>query len=701
MVAMVALIFPASSNQPASSNITLRLENLGLVNRLRHAQLSAYLDTLNPSYLRAYKQSSQQFARESAELNKVALEGSGEQSAKLRNILLREAVCDHLDEQILQRRKTHELNADAISNWSIMRNSEEKSFDTLVKSEFSGLMQASPAHVGTLDPQNRIVIVLLGLVSSLSSYFLLKRAKPAAELLEICASVIGRNKLSVRIDKNTSGTQAGISTIAALEQVAREHGLNERALFEHAVDMVCLLDPFGKFVKVSPSCLKVTGYSDDELIGKRLMDLLSEGDDFGSSIGALHAAGQSTDLTNFETNFRTKDGRSIYLRWSAHWSSSDDALFCIAHDMTERKLAEDLIKESETRLKQLFAALPVGILLVDPDGHIKVTNSAVDRMLDYQAPTNSLIGRDLADVLPESAAMSQRFDQYEILDQSAVKLGGERIPVQIAVSNFGQEHDLLLVLTDMTSKLAVESMKREFIAMVGHDLRTPLTALKTFFGLLAGTQIPSVSAAQLVRNEREIDRLIRLINDLLDVEKMRSGKFEIHPTRVNIEELVESAINAVEHIAEVRKINITNKCSTCFCHADGARTIQVLVNLLSNSLKFSPKKSEITISTEENPRGCITISVKDQGYGIPQDQLEHIFDKFVMGKSSASGDSSGSGLGLHICKLIVAGQNGRIWAESNVEGGSTFHVTLPMSEDALELPGVAVTSDAEGTQAIM
>lgn len=170
----------------------------------------------------------------------------------------------------------------------------------------------------------------------------------------------------------------------------------------------------------------------------------------------------------------------------------------------------------------------------------------------------------------------------------------------------------------------------------------------------------------------ELERLMRLINDLLDMEKMQAGKFEMFPVRTKLADLVEASITAVRHIADSRTIRLVNETADGECLTDGARTIRVLVNLLSNALKSSSRGSQIVAGSSVLDDGKIVIAVKDW----PANQRDVIFERFTQVYSSDSRDKGGSGLGLHICKTIIQQQGGSIWVEPNPEGGSIFLFSL-------------------------
>ncbi len=686
--------------------------------------LDAYLTTVYPRFLLAYLENAKALRQKMNDLRH-----SPTSSVREGTLLWLMENAQLIDAEMVKDSKRGELSSDRIQDWQITRTHYQTAYDGQVETYKSEIkLELNPDRARSL-----VLVLVTSLFCSSALALVLRnnRHKPLRDLLNECSLFLGAHDLRVpRIAH--AGPEANLrASFKVLSDALQSVLKHEKAMVDNAVDMVCWLDPFGKFKKVSPSCQKLTGYTDEELRDNRLADYLAH-DDATTSTDALHMASQSSDLRVFENWFRTKSGNTICLRWSAHWSLSENALFCIAHDVTENKLAEKLLKEKEAELRLLFESLPAGVVVVDEQMNIELTNSSIGEMLHHgdgeligknlslilpdlnfhrsekdenrsSARSNSLASTDLqststtavppdiqkCDALPhephreptagDKTGTAEADQVVSLIDEVACTSTSERIPVQVAISKFATRPKWLLVVSDMRSRVAIETMKREFVAMVGHDLRTPLTSIKTFFDLLLVDGFhPETS--QIVRMVADLERLMRLINDLLDVEKMGAGKFEVAPVELQITNLIEAACNAVEHIASVRKISINKETSDIRCLADGARTIQVLVNLLSNALKFSPKGSLIIVGIKDLNATHVAVYVKDQGRGVPVTEVERIFEKFSQVFSDDDIENGGSGLGLHICKTIVVQQGGEIWVEPNPEGGSTFYFSLRKAE---------------------
>lgn len=266
---------------------------------------------------------------------------------------------------------------------------------------------------------------------------------------------------------------------------------------------------------------------------------------------------------------------------------------------------------------------------------------------------------------------------------------------------------LLLVIKDITERQEIARLKDEFVSVVSHELRTPLTSIRGSLGLLLTGRLGTLTDKgqhMLEIAVNNTDRLIRLINDILDFERIESGTVALLKESCNIAELMEQAVETMQAMAD--KANVTLKSLTVpvRCNIDCDRIIQVLTNLLSNAIKFSPPGSTVELKAEiinaqdlndrtqepyrlntlpmalaqpTDPCPALLITVQDQGRGIPADKLGSIFERFQQVDASDARQKGGTGLGLAICRAIVEQHDGKIWVESTPGQGSTFYLLLP------------------------
>ncbi|HYW12871.1 MAG TPA: GAF domain-containing sensor histidine kinase [Longimicrobium sp.] len=221
-------------------------------------------------------------------------------------------------------------------------------------------------------------------------------------------------------------------------------------------------------------------------------------------------------------------------------------------------------------------------------------------------------------------------------------------------------------------------MKDEFVSIVAHELRTPLTSIRGSLGLLASGKLDGTPQAQRMMQiaAQNSDRLVRLINDMLDLDRMHSGRLEMEPARLSVHPLVQQAVEAVQGSAAALQVRMEVRVDPGLeVWGDAGRVVQVLVNLLSNAAKFSPPDALVEVVVEDRGPNAL-FQVRDRGRGIPADRLDDIFERFRQVDSSDARDKGGTGLGLAICRTIVQQHGGRIWVASEWGKGSTFFFTL-------------------------
>jgi signal transduction histidine kinase len=233
-----------------------------------------------------------------------------------------------------------------------------------------------------------------------------------------------------------------------------------------------------------------------------------------------------------------------------------------------------------------------------------------------------------------------------------------------------------------------EQLKDEFLSIVGHELRTPLTSIRGSLGLLAGGvlgELPEDAANMVAVAVLNAERLGRLVNDILDIERMAAGSLILEPSAVDAAELVEQSIQVVQTTADAAGVTLRSDTAAALTVlADADRIVQALVNLLGNAVKFSPRGGVVTLTVSPHDDGAL-FSVRDYGRGVPADRLEAIFERFRQLDASDAREKGGTGLGLPIARGIVEQHKGRMWADSRAGEGSTFQFTLPLAGEPRKL----------------
>lgn len=466
----------------------------------------------------------------------------------------------------------------------------------------------------------------------------------------------------------------------------------ELAVIENAEDVICSLDSSGCFAKVSPASVKVWGYEPEKLIGVAVTSILAD-EDKQATAATVDEFMSGAKSHPFECRVKRPDGKIVNTLWSAHWSERDKSLFCVAHDITDRKLAEDLLRASEARVRLIVESMPVGLLITDASGIIRMFNPTALTMFDYRA--EDLEGRPLASLFVKDDRIAPSELMKELISRSAgrihetdaYKQGGRSLPVQLSITAFDalDGPSYLAIMLDITERKEIERLKQEFVSMISHDLRTPLTSIQIFLNMLSRGSFGTLSETGMKKADmadRNASRLINLVNDLLDIEKMESGQLQLNREPVGLTTAIERSIESVKAFADKSAITLLVKeSSDRQILADSDRLVQVIINLLGNAIKFSPRGGTITVATF-NDADNICLQVIDQGRGVPAHLRQAIFERFKQVEAKDATEKKGTGLGLAICKAIIVQHGGEIGVESEEGKGSTFWFKLPVLREA-------------------
>jgi signal transduction histidine kinase len=263
------------------------------------------------------------------------------------------------------------------------------------------------------------------------------------------------------------------------------------------------------------------------------------------------------------------------------------------------------------------------------------------------------------------------------------------LAVLVAVRQYIAQRELVQIQAALRES---ERAKDELLSVVGHELRSPLTSIRGSLGLLAGGvlgELPDDAANMVDVAVLNTDRLVRLVNDILDIERMAAGRLQLEPTPVSVEELVRQAIQALQVSADAAGVIVRSEVEPVTVFADADRIVQALVNLLGNAIKFSNRGAVVAV-TVVRAQNAALFSVRDTGRGIPADRLESIFERYRQIDASDAREKGGAGLGLPIARAIVEQHGGRMWAESDEAKGSTFRFTVALAEaDRQPLPSAS------------
>jgi len=384
--------------------------------------------------------------------------------------------------------------------------------------------------------------------------------------------------------------------------------------------------------------------------------------------------------------------------------------------------AQARLHDSEALKVALLESSLDGIISMDESRCIREFNAAAESI--FALPRAQALGRDFLSLgLADSGTEAQREAVARALDKDTEPGRATRLELsawRTDGSTFAAELTLLRVrrsgpihftayVRDISQHKEVERLKNEFVSTVSHELRTPLTSIRGSLGLLEGGVLGALAepVKDMVRIARtNTDRLIRLINDILDLEKMESGKLELQLQPVEVAEVIEATLSGLRVMADAAHVHLR-------VHVEGAgtvrsdrdRLIQVLTNLVSNAIKFSPADSAVEVRAARDARGQVRFSVVDQGPGIPPEKVGRLFGKFQQLDSSDTRSKGGTGLGLSISQALIGLHGSRIEVHSEPGKGATFSFTLQAARlgsgtlhialDGSRYTLLAVTADAE------
>jgi PAS domain S-box-containing protein len=552
-----------------------------------------------------------------------------------------------------------------------------------------------------------LVLPSVVLLVSIAAFLQAKYLKPAFEEMSESLSRLQKLTESLQGTRSPAAQTTFNNLLDQLSENLVETRKREQAIFEKAVDVICVIGVDGRFLSISPSVSRAWGYAPEDLIGKALSDY-AVSDNSAKTLETALGSPYSIDRISFDNCLRKKNGDLIDLSWSAHWSAQGDGLFCVAHDISERKQAELKLQESEQRLRTTLEAMPVGVATVHHSGNIEFANASLRHFTGKTdeellgLPVSELVSEkdrtkidtylqqrraEPADNIPAielsllKKERSQARADGEAINADAPLTLVESLPVEVSATLFAVQSTpkLLITFADITHRKQVEQLRREFVSMVNHDLRAPLNSLYGLVDLIQSGAHGALTdkGEQLCKLANlELERLLRLVNGLLDLDKMESGKLAVQVQLVSALDIIEASVSAVRTYADLRGIQLVYPETEAACWADRARIIQVLVNLLSNAIKFSESNSKVEIIVEELESSA-KFSVIDQGRGISAEQSTRLFQRFQQLRPDDPAELAGCGLGLSICKAIIEAHNGIIACEGSAGSGSTFWFALP------------------------
>lgn len=365
----------------------------------------------------------------------------------------------------------------------------------------------------------------------------------------------------------------------------------------------------------------------------------------------------------------------------------------LQYELERRLQMQEALRNSQALFEGIVSIASDAIISIDSQQCITLFNSGAERIFGYLA--SEVLGEPLDLLLPQRYTKIHRrhVSEFETSPNPSRKMGerreiygkrkdGTEFPAEASISKLklGNETVYTVYLQDVSDRKQIERMKNEFISVVSHELRTPLTSIHGSLGMLAsGLLKPDSQQSQRLLQiaTDSTERLVRLINDILDIERIESGRVKMSKQICNAADLITEAVNVIQPLAEKAGIVLSVTKLSVDVWVDPDRIVQTLTNLLSNAIKFAKPDTNVWLEAKQQDKEVLFI-VRDNGRGIASDKLEIIFERFEQLDASDARRQDGTGLGLAICKSIIQQHNGNIWVESTLGEGSTFYFTIPI-----------------------
>jgi len=515
-------------------------------------------------------------------------------------------------------------------------------------------------------------------------------------VLVSCYLVWSISSASARADREREKAQ---------ELVAKEKTF--RDLLESAPDAMVVFNQQGNIVLTNSQLQNLFGYKKEELIRLPVETLIPD------IFKLAHAGNRESFLANLRTqpNERRLElyaKRQDESRFPVEISlglldTEEEIIVCsVIRDFTERKQLEEDLRKQKELFQIVLSNLSDGVMVADKEGKFIVVNDAAQKMtghrdvytpIDKWSETFGCYLPDTVTFYPPKDLPLVKAINGETVSDVVIFLRNKFIPQGVWLSINARPMEIggakvgVITLRDVTMRKEAERRVSEFYSMVSHELRTPLTSINGILSLMEGRRLgvlPERASHLSHIAHMEAERLIRLINDILDVRKIEAGKLDLKFENFSPVDLINSTVQSMKGLAAESNIELfveTTTAEAIMCDRD--RIVQVLTNLISNAIKFSPANSQIIVRAENGESDFVRFSVTDKGPGIAPEHMSKLFLLFQQIDSSDSRPKGGTGLGLAICKAITEQHGGKIGVDSVLNAGSTFWFELPCKQLSL------------------
>ena len=481
------------------------------------------------------------------------------------------------------------------------------------------------------------------------------------------------------------------------ETALRTSEARYRQLVESSLGFICTHDLEGVLLSINSHASATLGYRPEDLIGNPLRNYIDT--DHLADYDAYYAALKQDPEQDYQGRLylRGKAGQLCIVAYRNKLLQLPGVdPFVLSHgiDITEQTHAEEELNALTRQHQSILDSVGDGIWGMDLEGRLTFVNRKGGDMLGYSP--QELLGQNMHALIHHSYADGTPYPAEECPISGSLKRDtplhidndvfwrkdGRSLPVEYVACPLlenGRVEGTVVAFADVTERRRLDRMKDEFISTVSHELRTPLTSLRAALGLVASGALekrPEKIPQMLDIALGNCDRLVRLVNDIVDFERIGSGNLPLHKSEWNAIDLLWRAMDPEKSSAARSGLAFRIDAQPVDVWVDGDRILQVLGNLIRNAIKFSEKGGEIRLAARASSDKEVTFEVQDQGHGIPAEKLDLIFERFQQADASDTRLQGGTGLGLALCRGIIHQHGGQIWANSNPGSGSTFYFTV-------------------------
>lgn len=501
------------------------------------------------------------------------------------------------------------------------------------------------------------------------------------------------------------GIETDVSEQYKLTKQLRYNEERFRALIEHSHDVVSLLSEEGKIIYQSPAVKAILGYEESELVGMSFLNLVHPEDAEMAVVFERKIMKSGEDVGKNQFRVQKKDGSFVWVEATGiNLLNKESVNAIVVHyrDVTMRKLQEDELKKHAEFLamekikdEALLQSIGDGVIVTDQAGVITLVNRALVELLGFRE--DELVGKPIMEALAAYDEKDQPIYSQDRLIMQAIKerkkvqklhkyqkKDGSRIFVSVTITPvlIGQElQGTIQVVRDVTAEKEADDFKVEFLTLASHQLRTPLSAIHWYCDMLLSPEVGDLNEKQrqyILTIAASNRRMIELANAFLDATRLETGRVRVVPKPTKLPQLIEEVFKQLEiYLQEKRqKFKLILEDELPVLPLDGELVCNIMLNLLTNAIKYSPEKSEIEVRVRHR-EGSVIVEVRDKGVGIPKVDQSKVFQKFFRSQNILKKVTDGTGLGLYMVKAIVEGAGGKVWFTSEEGKGSSFFFSIP------------------------